>query len=107
MKGLGGGLQNIMRQANQMQNKMKKIQEEMATKEFEASSGGEAVTVKVTGGMKVVGVKIKPEVMEAGDSEMLEDLILTATNEALKTAKETSEKEMNKVTGGAGLPGMF
>lgn len=103
----GGGLQKIMQQANQMQMKMKKAQEELSTQEFEASSGGEAVRIKITGAMKITAITIKPEVLAAGDVEMLQDLVLTAVNEAIKTAKDTSEKEMSKITGGVGLPGMF
>ena len=107
MKGFGGGMQQMMKQANQMQSKIKKIQEELATQEFEGTAGGGAVTVKVSGENKVLDVSIKADIMESGDAEMLQDLILIATNEALKTAKETSDKEMNKVTGGFGMPGMF
>ncbi len=109
MKGFGsGGLQKIMQQANQMQMKMKKAQEDLATQEFEGGAGGDAVKVKVTGGYKLVSVQIKPDVMSAGDVEMLQDLVVTAANEALKIARETSEKEMSKITGGAGgMPGMF
>lgn len=109
MKGFGGGgLQKIMQQANQMQMKMKKVQEELATQEFEGGAGGDAVKVKVTGGLKLVSVHIKPDVMAAGDVEMLQDLVVTAANEAIKTAREKSEQEMNKITGGAGgMPGLF
>jgi DNA-binding YbaB/EbfC family protein len=107
MKGLGGGLQNIMRQANQMQMKMKKTQEEIATREFTGSSGGGAVKVTVMGSLKISAIDIQPDVMTAGDREMLQDLIMTATNEALQTAKSTSEAEMSKITGGASIPGMF
>lgn len=107
MKHLGGGLQNIMRQANQMQLKIKKLQEELATREFTGTSGGDAVTVKVNGSQKVLSVTIKPDVMAAGDVEMLQDLVLTAVNDAIRMAKETSEKEMAKITGGFSLPGMF
>lgn len=107
MKGMGGGMQQMMRQANQMQNRMKKVQEELAQMEFDGTSGGGAVTVKVNGDNIVQSVTINKEVMEAGDVEMLQDLILTATNDAIKLAKETSEKEMNKITGGIGMPGMF
>ena len=108
MKGLGGGgLQKLMQQANQMQMKMKKAQDDLNLKEFEASSGGDAVKVKITGAMKITAVTIKPDVLSAGDVEMLQDLVLTATNEAIRTAKETSEKEMAKITGGVGMPGMF
>lgn len=103
----GGGLQNIMRQANQMQMKIKKLQEELATQEYSATSGGDAVIVKVNGSSKVTAVVIKPDVMSAGDVDMLQDLILTATNEALRVAKEASDKEMSKITGGFNMPGMF
>jgi DNA-binding YbaB/EbfC family protein len=108
MKNFGaGGLQNIMRQANQMQLKMKKAQEELATQEFTGTSGGDAVVVKVSGAQKVLSIQVNPDVMKSGDVDMLQDLIVTATNQALTTAKETSEKEMSKITGGMGMPGMF
>jgi DNA-binding YbaB/EbfC family protein len=103
----GGGLQNIMRQANQMQLKIKKLQEELATQEYTGTSGGDAVTVKVNGSQKLVAITIKPDVMSAGDVDMLQDLIVTATNDALRVAKETSDKEMAKITGGFNMPGMF
>jgi DNA-binding YbaB/EbfC family protein len=107
MKGLPGGMQALMKQANQMQLKMKKVQEELATKEFEGTSGGGAIQVKVTGDNKLVKVTISPEVMQSNDVEMLQDLILAATNDAIRLAKETSQKEMDKVTGGLNIPGMF
>ncbi|MAE72716.1 MAG: YbaB/EbfC family nucleoid-associated protein [Bdellovibrionaceae bacterium] len=106
MKGFGGGLQQMMKQANQMQNKMKKLQEELKEREFEASSGGGAVTVKVNGDNMVLAIKIDEEVMK-DDAEMLQDLVMTATNEAIKTAKDVSSKEMEKITGGFNMPGMF
>lgn len=108
MKGFGGGgMQALMRQANQMQARMKKAQEELATREFEATSGGEAVKATVTGDGKVKALLIKKDVMESGDAEMLQDLVVTAVNEALKTAKTTSDQEMSKITGGFSMPGMF
>lgn len=107
MKGFGGGMQQLMKQANQMQTKMKKLQEELATRQFEGSSGGGAVLVKVSGENRLTAVTIQPDVLEAGDVEMLQDLIMTAANDALATAKETSDKEMSKITGGIGIPGMF
>jgi DNA-binding YbaB/EbfC family protein len=107
MKGFGGGMQALMRQANQMQTKMKKLQEELATKEFEATSGGGAVKVTVTGDNKVKNVDIQDDVFKSGDREMLQDLILTAVNEALKVAKTTSDEQMSKITGGFSMPGMF
>ncbi len=107
MKGFGGGMQQLMKQANQMQTRMKKLQEELATQEFEGTSGGGAVSVKVTGDNLLAAVVISEDVMKAGDVEMLQDLILTATNDAVKLAKKTSETEMAKITGGMGIPGMF
>jgi DNA-binding YbaB/EbfC family protein len=106
MKGLGGGLQQMMRQANQMQSRIKKLQEELATREFEGSAGGGAVTAKVTGDNKVVAMTIKPDVVKSDDLEMLQDLIVVAVNEALKTAKTTSDQEMSKITGGVNFPGL-
>ncbi len=106
MKGFGGGMQGLMRQANQMQARMKKAQEELATREFEGTSGGGAVKVVVFGDNRLKAVEIQPEVISGDDREMLQDLIVTATNEALRVAKTTSEQEMAKITGGFSLPGM-
>jgi nucleoid-associated protein EbfC len=102
----GGGLQNIMRQANQMQLKIKKLQDELATQEYTGTSGGDAVVVKANGAQKLTSVVIKPDVLSAGDVDMLQDLVLTAANDALRVAKETSDKEMAKITGGFSMPGM-
>ncbi len=99
------GMAGLMKQANQMQIKMKKLQEELATREFNGTSGGGAVSAKVNGDSKVLGLTIDPEVMKSGDVEMLQDLVMSAVNEAIKTAKETSSQEMSKVTGGMSLPG--
>ncbi len=107
MKGMPGGMAQLMKQANQMQMKMKKTQEELAKKEYEATSGGGAVKVKVNGDHMITSLAIDPEVLKAGDVEMLQDMILSATNEAIKTAKDTSAKEMEKITGGLNIPGMF
>ena len=98
------GMAGLMKQANQMQIKMKKLQEELATREFSGTSGGGAVSAKVNGDSKVLGLTIDPEVMKAGDVEMLQDLVMSAVNEAIKTAKETSSQEMSKVTGSMSLP---
>lgn len=107
MKGLSGGMAQLMKQANQMQMKMKKAQEELAKAEYEATSGGGAVTVKVNGDHMITSLTINPEVVKDGDVEMLQDMILSATNEAVKKARETSSKEMEKITGGMNIPGMF
>lgn len=107
MKGFGGGggMQALMRQANQMQNKMKKLQEEFVSREFEGTSGGGAVKVVAFGNYQIKSVVLNPETLE--DQEMLQDLILTASNEALKLVKTTYDEEMSKLTGGFSMPGMF
>lgn len=105
MKGMMGGMAGLMKQANQMQMKMKKLQEELATREFTGTSGGGAVTAKVNGDNKVLSLTINPEVLKTGDAEMLQDMVVSAVNEALKTAKETSSAEMSKITGGLSIPG--
>lgn len=107
MKGFGGGMQNLMKQANQMQAKMKKVQDELAAREYEAQAGGGGISVKVNGDNQMTSITINPEVLEGGDAEMLQDLVMAATNEALKLAKETHQKEMAKITGGFNMPGMF
>ncbi len=106
MKGRTGGMQALMRQANQLQLKIQKVQEELKTKEYTATSGGDAVRVTVTGEQRLTKVEIQPDVMSS-DAEMLQDLILTATNEALSQSKKDYDEQVNKVTGGLNLPGMF
>ncbi len=105
MKGMAGGMAGLMKQANQMQMKMKKLQEELGTREFSGTSGGGAVTAKVNGDNKVLSLVINPEVVKSDDIEMLQDLVTSAVNDALKVAKETSSQEMSKITGGINLPG--
>lgn len=107
MKGFNGGMGQLMKQANQMQMKMKKVQEDLAKSEYESSSGGGAVTVKVNGDHKITALTISADVFKSGDAEMLQDLVMAAVNEAVKTAKDTSAKEMEKITGGMGIPGLF
>ncbi|MGE3974147.1 MAG: YbaB/EbfC family nucleoid-associated protein [Bdellovibrionales bacterium] len=107
MKGMQGGLQQFIKQANQLQAKAQKLQEELATREYESTSGGGAVKAIVNGEYKITSLKIQDEVFKSGDAEMLQDLIITAANEAIKQARTTSDQEMNKLTGGMSLPGMF
>ena len=101
------GMNEMIRQAQVMQRKMSEKQEELKTMTVEASSGGGMVTVVATGGQEIAEVKIEESVMEGGDVEMLQDLVLTAANEALKKSKEMMEKEMSALTGGLNIPGMF
>lgn len=107
MKGFSGGMAQLMKQANQMQTRMKKVQEDLAKQEYEGTSGGGAVTVKINGEYKMTSLTINPDVVKTGDVEMIQDMVLTATNEAVKIARETSQKEMEKVTGGMNIPGLF
>ncbi|ADU62457.1 MAG: YbaB/EbfC family nucleoid-associated protein [Pseudodesulfovibrio sp.] len=100
-------MNEMIRQAQVMQRKMSQKQDELKAMIVEASSGGGMVTVRVTGGQEVVAVVIEPSVVESGDVEMLQDLVLTAANEALKKSKELMEKELSSVTGGLNIPGMF
>lgn len=101
-----GNIGNIMKQAQAMQERLAKLQVEVATKTVEASAGGGMVTVVANGGMEVVSIKIDPEVLRSNDAEMLQDLTVAAVNEALRKAKEMVAEEMKGVTGGLQLPGM-
>ncbi len=100
-------MNDILRQAQVMQNKLSKLQAELAEKTFEASSGGGMVKAEVSGRQEVKKIVIEPSALEGGDVEMLEDLILAAVNEALRIARETMEREMNAISGGIKLPGVF
>jgi DNA-binding YbaB/EbfC family protein len=97
----------LMKQAQEMQAKMAKLQEELAHKEVEGSSGGGMVKVKMNGQQEVLGVEFDPEVFNDGDKEMLEDLVVAAVNEARRQALDLAKEEMSKVTGGLPIPGMF
>jgi len=105
--GMGGGnMNNMMKQVQKMQQDMGKLQEELNEREVEATAGGGAVKVVVTGKKTLLSVKIDPEVIDEDDIEMLEDLILAAVNEALTKAEEMVNSEMGKITGGMNIPGM-
>jgi DNA-binding YbaB/EbfC family protein len=100
-------MQDMLRQAQMMQKKMVSVQEEMKQREVEGSSGGGMVTVRAKGNQELVSIVIDKSVVEAGDVEMLQDLVLAAANDALKKAKVMMEEEMGKITGGIKIPGMF
>ena len=107
MGGMGGMNMNAMsKKAQKMQEEMVKAQEELGQKEYTATSGGGAVTAVVKGSNEIISLKLNPEVVDPDDIEMLEDLIVTAINQALKTADEESAAIMRQATGG-GMPGMF
>ena len=106
--GMGGAnMNNMIKQAQKMQQNMLKMQEEMEQSEFEATSGGGAVTVKMSGKKELTALSIKPEAVDPDDVEMLEDLILTAVNEVIKKVDNASASKMSSITGGLNIPGMF
>ena len=100
-------MNNMLKQAQKMQQDMLKAQQEIEEKEIEASSGGGAVTVKVSGKKELLEIKLSEEVVDPDDIEMLEDLIKAAVNEGMRKADEESAKEMSKLTGGINIPGLF
>ncbi len=106
MRGMGN-MQNMMKQMQKMQKKMAEAQEELGEKRIEGSAGGGMVTVVVTGHKEIVDVVIKEEVVDPEDVEMLQDLVLAATNDALKKADELTNSTMGQFTKGLNLPGMF
>ena len=103
----GANMQQLARQAQKLQQQMTKMQEELDASEFEATSGGGMVTARVNGKRELLAISIKPEAVDPDDVEMLEDMVMAAVNEALRTAAETVEREMGKLTGGMGMPGLF
>lgn len=105
--GGGGGMQNMLKQAQKMQEDMAALQAELDEREYSATSGGGMVEVIVTGKHELKSLKIKPEAVDPEDVEMLEDLVTAAVNEAIRNAVETAAAEMESVTGGMNLPGMF
>ena len=105
--GMGGNMQQLARQAQKLQQKMAEMQEELEAREYEASAGGGMVSVKVSGKKELLALTIKPEAVDPDDVEMLEDMVMAAVNEALRTASETTEREMSKLTGGMNMPGLF
>ncbi len=108
-QGMGGGspqnMQNMLRQAQKMQENIEKKQSELAEREYVVSSGGGMVEVTVTGKHEVKAIGINPEVVDPEDVEMLEDMLVAALNEAMRKIDEESERELQAVTGGLNIPG--
>ena len=100
--GMPGNMNNLMKQAQRMQRQMEEAQKQMETMEATATAGGGAVEVTVSGKKEVLKVKLAEEVVDPDDIEMLEDLIVAATNEALRKVDEASQASMSKITGGLG-----
>lgn len=103
MKGLG----SIMKQAQEIHGRITKVQEEMAQRTIEGSSGGGMVQVVMNGKQEILSVKIDPEVVNREDVEMLQDLIAAAVNEAVRKSREMMTEELKKITGGLSIPGLF
>lgn len=108
--GMGGGMpnmNNMIKQARKMQAEMEKMQAEMEETKYEATAGGGAVAVVVSGKKELLEVNISPEACDPDDVEMLQDLIIVAVNDAMKKADEASMNQMGKITGGMNIPGLF
>ncbi|MBA2565798.1 MAG: YbaB/EbfC family nucleoid-associated protein [Gemmatimonadetes bacterium] len=99
--------QNLLKQAQKMQAKVSQMQAELADRKVEASAGGGMVTAVVNGKQELVALRLEREVVNPDDTEMLEDLILAAVNEAMARAGELASEEMRKITGGLNLPGLL
>jgi len=107
MKNPLGNMANLMKQAQAMQAQMAKLQEEAATKTVTGTAGSGMVSVTANGGMEIVSVAINPEAAKSGDVVMLQDLVLAASNDALKKARQMMADQMKSVTGGMNIPGLF
>ena len=103
----GGNLNQMLRQAQQMQQDMQNLQADLEEREFSATAGGGLVEVTVDGKHFIKSIKINPDAIDPEDTEMLEDFVTIAVNEAIGNAIKTSEEEMSAITGGLNLPGMF
>lgn len=103
----GANMNNMMKQVQKMQKQMEQTQAELEEKTLETSAGGGAITIKITGKKEIVGIEIKPEVVDPDDIEMLQDLIIAAVNEAIRAADDMVASEMGKITGKMNLPGLF
>lgn len=102
MKGMG----KILKQAAKMQKEMARVQSELASTEVEFSAGGGSVTARVSGDQRLLSLRIEPEILQGGDAEMVEDLVIAAVNGAMDKARSTASEQMGRLTGGLGLPGM-
>jgi DNA-binding YbaB/EbfC family protein len=101
-----GPLGNIMKQAQELQERLGQIQEQAGARTVEATAGGGMVTVVVSGRLEIVALRIDPEVLKSGDIEMVQDLVIAAVNQGIRAAQEMMADEMKKVTGGLKIPGM-
>ncbi|HEY8363020.1 MAG TPA: YbaB/EbfC family nucleoid-associated protein [Tissierellaceae bacterium] len=105
--GMGGNMNNMLKQMQKMQKKMEEMQKQLQESELEASAGGGAVVCKINGKKEILDITIDKSVVDPEDVEMLQDLIVAAVNEALRKVDEMMENEMKKLTGGINIPGLF
>lgn len=101
----GGNMNNLLKQAQKLQKDMEEAKKNLESKEFKVTSGGEVVSVKMNGKKEILELKLKPEIVDPDDIDMLEDLIISCVNEAYKKVEEENSKEMSKLTGGFNIPG--
>lgn len=106
-KGYGGNMNDMVKRAQEMQNEMQKAQEELEEMTFTTTVGGGAVEVVVSGKKEIQSLNIKPEVVDPEDIEMLQDLIISAVNEAMRQVEERSDEDIQRITGGMSVPGLF
>ncbi|EEG29817.1 DNA-binding protein, YbaB/EbfC family [[Clostridium] methylpentosum DSM 5476] len=106
-KGYGGNMNDMVKRAQEMQNEMQKAQEELEAMTFTTTVGGGAVEVVVTGKKELQSLTIKPEVVDPEDIEMLQDLIISAVNEGMRQVEERSDEDIQRITGGMSVPGLF
>ncbi|AEE92448.1 DNA binding protein [Tepidanaerobacter acetatoxydans Re1] len=102
-----GNMNKLMKQVQKMQQDMAKLQDELQERTVEATAGGGVVKVVASGKKQIVSIEISPEVVDPDDVEMLQDLVMAATNEALQKAEDMVAEEMGKLTGGLNMPGLF
>ena len=105
--GMPGNMNNILKQAQKMQDQITRLQDDIEGREFKASVGGGNVEVVLTGKKTIKSLTIKPECVDPEDVEMLQDLVIAAINEAVENIEKTTEEEMSAITGGVSLPGLF
>jgi len=107
MPGGGMNMQQMMKQAQKMQRQMEEMQAELANKTLEVSAGGGAIKLTINGQKQITDLVISPDVVDPDDVEMLQDLVISAVNEAIRQMEEASSSQLSKITGGMNLPGLF
>ena len=107
MPGGGMNMQQMMKQAQKMQKQMEEMQAELANKSLEVSAGGGAIKVTINGEKQITDLTISPDVVDPDDVEMLQDLVISAVNEAIRQMDESANAQMSRITGGMNLPGLF